>query len=247
MSPTKRPSGRVDQAVVDIERLIFKGELKSGEHIKELDIANRLGISRGAVREAFKSLARSRLVDIVPHRGVFVRAFSYKETLDMFDMRVHFALMALPEAAQNITPRKAAELHALLDRIDEANKEGDPDTVMSLNWEFHSKIYDLCDNSILKTLAEDIRMKQYLSCRHSFRVPTSVADSNQEHRLVLERLERNDGEGAAKAMAAHVMCGKRRFLEAVNPDQLEKLDLHPPEREEHPFASFIQNELRLRH
>ncbi|MGE4299002.1 MAG: citrate lyase holo-[acyl-carrier protein] synthase [Desulfovibrionaceae bacterium] len=213
---TRRASSLAEQAVVELERMIFNGELQSGAHIKELEIANMLEISRGVVREAFMSLAQSGLVEFFPHRGVFVRSFTYAETLEMFDVRAHLALMAMREAAQNITPRIAAELGAILDRIDASLSEGDPTQEMTFNWDFHQRIYSLCDNNLLREMAADIRRKQFLSCRHTFRVPTSVQESNQEHRVILRHLAAGDGANAGKAMFDHIMCGKRRFVTSIN-------------------------------
>ncbi len=227
MKPTKRTSSLVSNAVFELERLIFNGKFASGTHIKELEIASMLGISRSVVREAFMFLTQSGLVEIFPHRGVFVRSFTLKETLDMFDLRAHMALLAVREASQNLTPRKATELASLLDQIDEAHKAADPTLAMELNWRFHQELYDLCDNKLLRQLADDIRRKQFLSCRHTFRVHTTGKASNAEHRDVLDKLTQGDGEGAAQSMYDHVMAGKRRFLESVIPDHREAVANEP--------------------
>ena len=212
---TKEPNTRVEQAVIKLERMIFSGELESGAHIKELDIAEQLGLSRGVIREAFISLAQTGLVEIFPHRGVFVRSFTYEETLDFFNLRAHLALMAMKEAAQNISRRKVAELEDILDRLDVAIAGVDPTEMMNLNWEFHQGIYDQCENQVLKQLAADIRRKQFLSCRHSFRVPTTGSEANREHRKILKCLADGEGDKAGELMAQHIMNGKRRFLEAI--------------------------------
>ncbi|MCG8530677.1 MAG: GntR family transcriptional regulator [Desulfovibrionales bacterium] len=215
MLTKKEPNTRVERAVQELERMIFSGDLTSGEHIKESEIGDKLSLSRGVVREAFTSLAQAGLVEIIPHRGGFVRSFTVKETLDFFDLRAHLALYAVKEAALNITRRELAELVDILDRLDVAVHDADPTEMMNLNCQFHQRIFEKCENTALVAFAKDIRLKQFLSCRHTFRVATTGVEAGREHRAILEGLADGDGERAATMMHDHIMQGKRRFLEAI--------------------------------
>ena len=64
----------------EIERMILAGDLAAGAKMTEANIAQKLGVSRGPVREAFRSLEASGLVRLEKNRGVYVRQISLKES-----------------------------------------------------------------------------------------------------------------------------------------------------------------------
>ena len=71
----------------ELERMILDGEFKSGERLDENGLARQLGVSRGPVREAARSLEREGLVDAVANQGVFVRQLAIEDALELYDLR----------------------------------------------------------------------------------------------------------------------------------------------------------------
>src|SRR3982750_4709118 len=71
----------------ELERMIVAGELNSGAKLNELAIAERLGVSRGPVREAFRALEESGLVRLEKNRGVFVRQIAVEEADEIYELR----------------------------------------------------------------------------------------------------------------------------------------------------------------
>src|SRR3546814_1508739 len=77
-----------------IERLIVEGELAPGERLNAIQLAGRFGTSRGPLREATRRLEAKGFVEVIRHRGVFVRQLSFEEALAVYDVRA--ALFGLP-------------------------------------------------------------------------------------------------------------------------------------------------------
>src|SRR5258706_11452374 len=71
----------------ELERRILAGELGAGAKLNEATIADMLGVSRGPVREAFRSLEESGLVRLEKNRGVFVRQVSVEEADEIYELR----------------------------------------------------------------------------------------------------------------------------------------------------------------
>ena len=71
----------------ELDRMIENGELQSGDRLNEIALANRLGVSRGPIREAFRGLEQSGLVEVVGDRGVFVRQVELKEVVEIYEVR----------------------------------------------------------------------------------------------------------------------------------------------------------------
>ena len=100
-------TGAVQQA---IERLIHSGDLAPGDKLTEMALAERLGVSRGPVREAFRVLEEAGLVQLEKNRGVFVREVSLHEALEIFDMR---AMMEAHVGATLAAQASAEQLQTL--------------------------------------------------------------------------------------------------------------------------------------
>jgi DNA-binding GntR family transcriptional regulator len=94
----RRSSG--DLVAVHIRSLIFNGELRQGDRVRQDEIARRLGVSRIPVREAIIALDREGWLEITPHRGAFVHG------LDEDSLRDHYELLGL---VYGLAARRATE------------------------------------------------------------------------------------------------------------------------------------------
>src|SRR5271165_4538134 len=74
----------------EVERMILQGDIASGAKLNEAELANRLGVSRGPVREAFRALEETGLVQMEKNRGVFVRQISVHEAHEIYELRAAF-------------------------------------------------------------------------------------------------------------------------------------------------------------
>ena len=88
----------------ELERMILSGEIVGGEKLNEINLATRLGVSRGPVRESFRALEETGLVRIEKNRGVFVREISIVEADDIYELRATLDQLAGTKLAQTITP-----------------------------------------------------------------------------------------------------------------------------------------------
>ncbi|MAR91368.1 MAG: GntR family transcriptional regulator [Pseudomonadota bacterium] len=84
----KAPESLSEQIAQHLGQLIITGELKAGDRIQELRVANELNVSRGSVREAYLILARRYLIDIVPRKGAVVSAMTPKHVRDVYEMNI---------------------------------------------------------------------------------------------------------------------------------------------------------------
>lgn len=75
--------------------MIVDGQFAPGQRMIEQQIAERFGVSRGPVREAFRLLQKRRLLEITPRRGAFVLPISLASIADLFDVRIALACLAV--------------------------------------------------------------------------------------------------------------------------------------------------------
>ena len=93
-----------------LRRAILKGELKPGERLMEIQLAQRLGVSRTPVREAIRKLELEGLVNMMPRRGAVVAEITLQDLEDVLEVRAVLEELAVQKACENITEDQLRDL-----------------------------------------------------------------------------------------------------------------------------------------
>ena len=214
-SVSTRTESQVPAVQRELERLIAVGELKGGDRINESALAIKLGISRGPIREACRTLEQTGLLKSEINRGFFVREISMKEALDIYDLRAHLASMAGRLAAAAITPAQLVEMEKLVASMEEAAEANDMGRYYPMNIEFHTRIVAIADNHKLTQFWPALEDALHLFRSKSFILPGSLRASNYDHRAIVAAMREGDAEGAGRLLSEHILKGKARLLRTV--------------------------------
>ena len=95
-----------------LRRAILRGELKPGERLMEIQLANKLGVSRTPIREAIRKLELEGLVLMMPRKGAEVAEITEKNLRDVLEVRCALEELAVQLACDRIDKEKIKELHA---------------------------------------------------------------------------------------------------------------------------------------
>jgi len=197
----------------DIERAILAGEYAPGSKLVEATLAERMGVSRGPVREAFRMLEEAGLVRNEKNRGVFVRDIPIDEAVEIFDLRAAMDELVGRQLAKNITAEQLKEVKALVDLMERAVKSGDTREYHLANLKFHDRIVEMAGNrkltSIYRKLIKELALFRRLNLADGWLMPVSVG----EHRQIVKAIASGDEELAGRAMFEHVMDSKERTIE----------------------------------
>ena len=194
----------------EIERMILAGDLAAGAQVREAEVARMLGVSRGPVREAFRALEESGLVRLEKNRGVFVRQISVAEADAIFELRAVLDEYAGRRAAQNATSAQAAELCALIDRMEKAVGRGDVDGYHSANVAFHDRIVELAGNPKLTVLYRRLVNELHLHRRAALGQAGILPVSMREHRAIVDHIAARQPAAAGRALYEHAMASRDR-------------------------------------
>lgn len=115
MTSFKMQDSLAEQIAQYLSQRIFTSELKSGERVQEMRIANELNVSRGSVREAFLLLQQRHLIDIIPRKGALVADLPPKLLQDLFDMHEMILLQSITWLCQSGRDDDVKPLVQLLD------------------------------------------------------------------------------------------------------------------------------------
>jgi DNA-binding GntR family transcriptional regulator len=199
----------------EVERMILSGELKAGERINEQALANRLGVSRGPVREAARALERAGLLTAVVNQGVFVRQITEEEAKEIYDVRSVVFGFICHRLAGRITAEQMLTLEALIARMDETIEQRDSAAYYQLNLRFHETIVAFAEHGRARQTYEALIKETHLLRQSSLVEPARMRESNSEHAAIVAAIAAGDGETARRLAEAHAQGGKRRWLEAA--------------------------------
>ena len=203
----------------ELEELIVYGRLAPGEHLVEVAVAKRLGVSRIPVREALQLLHRDGWVDLRPGQGAFVHQPTLEEVEDAFSVRTILEVESARSAASCANEESVQTLRAILNAGTKALLRGDDKELVLLNSRFHSRVTDIGGNRVLKSLiaALDKRIRWYFAPVVRYRGP----DSWREHAELVGAIAAGDAELAADVMRNHAEATRSAHRQARSDDILE--------------------------
>lgn len=195
-----------------IERAIISNELKAGERLKENDLVQRLGISRGPVREAFRSLETEGLIVSQPRRGFIVAPLKMEEAMDIYNVRMWLEGQATRLAVKNKNEFFLDELQNIINKMQEAVQNEDIYNYTIMDAAFHRVIYRNSNNNILIDLMNNLWKKclRYLIINNSHR--GEIKSSFQRHLKLFESISYETPSKAKQIAENNLQKAKKLLL-----------------------------------
>lgn len=191
-----------------LQRMILERELKPGEKIFQENLAQKLAVSRTPLVKALRILERERLVEIIPNRGAFVKKFSNKEMLWIYDIREVLEGIAVRELAYSITDDQIGALRKIFENFLNPGKKIDYDAYERADMQFHHQITEICSNEILSQINTSFHVLVRTYQEGLTRTP---AETLPEHMAIIDALAGRDDELSEKLMRDHLRKAKRSF------------------------------------
>lgn len=206
-----RPRSLTALVVDQIRDLIVTGRLRLGEQLSENALAERLGVSRTPVREAFLRLEAERLVEVRPQRGTFVFQCGPHDVRDICELRAILEAGALRLAIQRDRPWLLAALEGNLVRADAAALAAAAD-YQPFDHEFHEIIVGASGNRQLIEAYGRIAGRIRALRHRLIRTLAQVAGSQAAHREIVESVRANAADDAEVALRHHVYTSHRALV-----------------------------------
>ena len=198
---------------------ILTGELKPGERLMEIHLANRLGVSRTPIREAIRKLELEGLVTMVPRRGAEVANITEKNLKDVLEVRQALESLAIELACERITEENKEELRQKLDQVETAVRTGDTGAIASADVAFHDAIVEFSGNMRLIQLVGNLGEQMY---RYRFEYIKDVSKHSQimsEHRIMFDSIMENDRAKAARIVKVHINNQEEAIMRQIQKEQ----------------------------
>ncbi|MFZ4451595.1 GntR family transcriptional regulator [Salibacterium aidingense] len=201
------PSSRREQVFIRIRDAILTGEIQPGERIREKEIAELFGVSRGPIREAIRQLEQEGLVHSFPYKETVAATFTEEEIHDVFiPIRIILESNAIKRFEKEpIQDEDLQQLQHFVDQMVEAGEHEDLPTLVENNLNFHKYLVTLSGSKSLEqiwnSIINRIRIHFY---KLGQQLDTTLKDHALEHQEIINAIEAQDMDRAITLLEKHI-------------------------------------------
>jgi DNA-binding GntR family transcriptional regulator len=196
-----------------IRDAIMAGALKPGEKVAEPELAERFGISRTPIREAFRQLESEGYLTVIPRKGAVVVSFSAKEVEEFYAIKSILEGYAARRACSNLTERELEKLKAINDKLRHLAEEGDVKHFFKVHNDFHELFIKTANNEKLHDLIANLVGKFQRLRITSLSLPGRMHISVQEHEKIIDAFRNRDADLAEQLVRKNAEYGGRVLME----------------------------------
>lgn len=188
-----------------LRQAILRGELKPGERLMEVQLANKLGVSRTPIREAIRKLELEGLVLMIPRKGAEVADITEKSLMDVLEVRKALEELAVQLCCDKITGKEIEELRRAADDFRRILKTSDDVTeIAEADVRFHDIIYLATGNQKLIQILNNLREQMYRYRVECIKRKESHPILIAEHEEIIRRIENKEKKEAADIVCRHI-------------------------------------------
>jgi DNA-binding GntR family transcriptional regulator len=196
------------QAAALLRRQIVRGELRAGERLLEITLAERYGLSRGTIRAALRRLIEEGLVGHVPYTGYQVIDLSDHDLWELYTLRAALESLGTRLAALRIDGDGIRQLRAAFAELVAAAESQDHEKADRLDRELHKLIIRLSGHERL--------LQHYVRVENQFKVYIALSNRALDAREICE---------SHRKLVDSICAG-----DAERAEQLARANIVPPER-----------------
>lgn len=202
-----------------LRKAILTGELKPGERLMEIHLANRLGVSRTPIREAIRKLELEGLVTMIPRRGAEVAQITEKSLKDVLEVRRALDALCAELACDRISDEEKEKLWQACEEFEHATRTGDATTIAAADVAFHDIIVEATGNKRLIQLINNLSEQMYRYRFEYIKDESGHDNLVSEHRMIYESIIRQDKVKAAEAAKLHIDNQEKSVIRQIRLDQ----------------------------
>jgi len=213
--PIERHQTLREKILETIREAILKGNLKPGEKVAEPELAERFGISRTPIREAFRQLESEGYLTVIPRKGAVVAALSEQDVQEYYAIKSILEGYAAELAADKLTEKELEKLEAINEKLKQLAEEGDVKNFYRVHNEFHELFLKASGNNKLVELIQQLGMKFNRLRMASLSVNGRMHISVAEHEKLLAAFRKHDGQTAENLVKKTAAIGGKVLLESM--------------------------------
>ena len=204
-----------------LRKAILRGELKPGERLMEIQLANKLGVSRTPIREAIRKLELEGLVLMIPRKGAEVAQITEKNMQDVLEVRKALEELSVQLACERITPEQVEEMKMAAEDFRKVLKSGYVTKIAEADVKFHDIIFAATNNQRLITLLNNLREQMYRFRVEYLKQKECYPQLLEEHDKLIALISGGEVEEACELMGCHIDNQASTVSDVIRRDQVE--------------------------
>jgi len=221
--PIERHQTLREKILETMREAIIKGTLKPGEKVAEPELAERFGISRTPIREAFRQLESEGYLTVIPRKGAVVTGLSERDVEEFYAIKSILEGYAARMAAEKLTEKEIQRLETINERLEKLAEEGDVKTFFRVHSEFHELFIRAAGNEKLAELIDQVGRRFNRLRMASLSLPGRMDISVQEHRKIIRAFRDRNGEAADNLVKKTATIGAQVLIESMANEQGRKI------------------------
>ena len=198
-----------------IRDAILKGQLKPGEKVAEPELAERFGISRTPIREAFRQLESEGYLTVIPRKGAVVTALSERAVEEFYAIKSILEGYAAQISAENMTEKDITRLETINERLKKLAEQGDVKTFFKVHNEFHEVFINASGNEKLAEIIHQMMLRFNRFRLASIALPGRMEISVQEHDALIKAFRSKDGAAADALVRKTASFGGQVLIQSM--------------------------------
>ena len=196
-----------------IRDAIMTGALKPGEKVAEPDLAERFGISRTPIREAFRQLESEGYLTVIPRKGAVVTSFSPRDVEEFYAIKSILEGYAARRACEKLSSKDIEKLRTINDRLRHMADDGDVKHFFRIHNDFHELFLRAADNEKLYELITNL-VRKFQRLRYaSLSLPGRMKISVEEHDKIIEAFLKRDADKAETLVRKNAEYGGKVLMQ----------------------------------
>ncbi len=205
-----------------LREAILTGDLEPGEHLMEVKLANKLGVSRTPIREAIRKLELEGLVVMTPRRSAEVARITKEDLNDVLEVRRVLESLAIQLCCAKRTGQEIVLLRENLNTFRKYIRENKVKEIAVTDVQFHDIIYQSTGNKRLNQILYNLREQMYRYRMEYIKDKETRNNLILEHEEIIRAIEERDVKRAKEAILNHINNQEKTVL--PNMEKMGKKD-----------------------
>ena len=205
-----------------LRQAILKGELKPGERLMEIALAEKLGVSRTPIREAMRKLELEGLVVMIPRRGAQVANITEKDLNDVLEVRIALENVAIEKACTRMSEEDMGRLWLAAKEFERTMAEGNLVRLAEADVAFHEIIYRASDNKRLNQVLNNLREQIYRYRVEYLKEEETRNVLVKEHEELTKAIRQRDVKKAQEISFCHIENQRRAIIQSIEAEEAGK-------------------------
>lgn len=208
--PEVLPRIELWERVLDVLRAaIIRGDLPTGRRLIEAELAEKLGVSSGTVRDALRELEYEGLVESRPRRGRVVVGVSERDIHELYELRTHLEILAAQRAVERANAADLGRLQELTDQMRDLLARGELRGIAAPDIAFHRELVRLADQRRLLAAWEAFAPTTRTLLSIADAVYTNMPWAIDQHQQIVDALRAREREHLERLVRTHTESGER--------------------------------------